>query len=106
LLEQVPPGSEIRGRQLPVWKVAYSEPEALALYFDPWTGDLLARLTTRWRIFDFLWMLHIMDFENRDDFNSALLQGAALLGLLVALSGVIFWAMTSRVFRSRRRLLG
>lgn len=106
LLHAAPPGSEIRGRQLPVWKIAYREPESLALYFDPWTGDLLARRTTRWRIFDFLWMLHIMDFETRDDFNSPLLQGAALLGLLVALSGVIFWAMTSRVFRSRRRLRG
>jgi hypothetical protein len=102
-VETVEPDSEIRGRQLPVWRVSYAEPETLALYFEPWTGDLLARRTTRWRIFDFLWMLHIMDFESRDDFNTPLLQWAAALGLLVAFSGVIFWAMTSRLFRRRRR---
>ena len=31
-----------------------------------------------------------MDFEDRDDFNHLLLQIAAFLGLLIAISGVIF----------------
>ena len=62
-------------------------------------GELLARRTDRWRIFDFLWMLHIMDFDTRDDFNHPLLQLAAVLGLIIALSGVVFWAMTTRLFR-------
>ncbi len=101
LLDAVPADSEIRGHQLPVWRVSFEKPESLNLYFDPWTGELLARRTVRWRLFDFLWMLHIMDFEARDDFNTPLLQSAAALGLLVALSGVIFWAMTSRLLRRR-----
>ncbi len=94
-------GSEIRGRRLPLWRVAYSEPESLSLYIDPWTGEIVARRTTRWRIFDFLWMLHIMDFDDRDDFNTPLLQIAAALGFVVALSGLIFWVMTTRLFRRR-----
>jgi hypothetical protein len=102
-VENVPAGSEIRGRALPVWRVAYSEPESVSLYIDPWTGELLARRTDRWRIFDFLWMLHIMDFDTRDDFNHPLLQIASALGLIVALSGVVFWAMTTKLFRRRKR---
>jgi uncharacterized iron-regulated membrane protein len=102
LVQEVEPGSEIRGRQLPVWRVVLSEPESLRLYLDPWTGEIIARRTARWRIFDFLWMLHIMDFDERDDFNTALLQIAAALGLLVALSGVIFWFMTTKLIRRRR----
>lgn len=102
-VEKVEPDSEIRGRQLPVWKVSYAEPEALALYFDPWTGDLLARRTTRWRIFDFLWMLHIMDYQTRDNFNHPLLQIAASLGLLIALSGVLYWYISNRALRLSRR---
>jgi uncharacterized iron-regulated membrane protein len=90
------PGSEIRGRALPVWKARFEEPESLNLYLDPWTGEILARRTGRWRIFDFLWMLHIMDFETRDDFNHPLLQIAALLGLVIALSGVVLWALTAK----------
>jgi uncharacterized iron-regulated membrane protein len=102
-IEEAPGNMEFRGRALPVWGVAYTEPESIRLYIDPWTGELLARRTDRWRIFDFLWMLHVMDYETRDDFNHPLIQVAALSGLLVALGGVILWALTTRLFRRRRR---
>jgi uncharacterized iron-regulated membrane protein len=102
-VESVSEGSEFRDRSLPLWRVAYSEPESVNLYIDPWTGELLARRTDRWRIFDFLWMLHIMDFDTRDDFNHPLLQLASALGLIIALSGVVFWAMTTRLFRRRNK---
>ena len=99
----IEPGGEIRGRDLPVWKVSFEQPESLNLYLDPWTGEILARRTARWRVFDFFWMLHIMDFETREDFNHLLLQAAAVLGLVIALSGVILWAVTTRAFRRRPR---
>ena len=102
LVEHAVQGGEFRGRQLPLWRVVYDEPESLHLYVDGWTGEVVARRTTRWRIFDFLWMLHIMDFDERDDFNTPLLQIAAALGLLVALTGLVFWAMTTSVFRRRK----
>jgi len=93
--------SEIRGRDLPLWRVRFAQPESLNLYLDPWTGEIVARRTDRWRVFDFLWMLHIMDFEEREDFNHPLLQIAAALGLIIALSGVLLWALTTRLFRRR-----
>ena len=95
-------GTEFRGRETAAWKVDFEGSEPLSLYIDPWTGDILARRTARWRLFDFLWMLHIMDYDTRDDFNHPLLQGAAIMGLLIALSGLAYWLMTSRVFRRRR----
>lgn len=98
---EAPTNQELRGRALPVWRVAFSEPENVHLYLDPWTGELLARRTDRWRIFDFLWMLHIMDFESRDDFNHPLLQIAAFLGLMVTLGGLMLWILTTRLFRRR-----
>ena len=101
-LESSDPGAEYRGRFYPVWKVSFDQPESLNLYLEPWTGEILARRTSRWRLFDFLWMLHIMDFESRDDFNHPLLQVASFLGLIIALSGVIFWAMTTSLFRKKR----
>ena len=101
-VEEVEPGAEMRGRTPPFWKVSFSEPESLNLYLEPWTGEILARRTARWRVFDFLWMLHIMDFESRDDFNHPLLQVAAALGLIIALSGALLWALTTSAFRRRR----
>ena len=93
----------MRGRPLPLWQVRFEQPESLSLYLDPWTGEIVARRTDRWRVFDFLWMLHIMDFEARDDFNHPLLQVAAFLGLVVALGGVVLWALTTPLFRRRLR---
>lgn len=101
LIEEPPSNMEFRGRPLPVWRVSFSEPENIRLYIDPWTGELLARRTSRWRIFDFLWMLHVMDYETRDDFNHPLLQSAAILGLLVTLGGVILWVLTTRLRRRK-----
>lgn len=100
-LEEEPDNLEFRGRALPVWRVTFSEPEDLHLYLDPWTGELLARRTDRWRIFDFLWMLHIWDFDTRDNFNHPLLQVLASLGLAVVLGGFVLWALTTPLFRRR-----
>lgn len=101
-VSQAERGAEFRGRRLPLWRVRFSEPEALRAYVDPYTGEIVARRTTRWRIFDFLWMLHIMDFGARENFNTLLLQMAAGLGLLIALSGVVYWSLTTRLLRRKR----
>jgi len=101
-VDKVEPDAEIRGRELPLWKVSFAQPESLNLYLDPWTGEVVARRTSRWRVFDFFWMLHIMDFEAREDFNHPLLQIAAALGLVISVSGVLLWAVTTRVFRRKR----
>lgn len=102
LITEAEAGGEYRGKTLPAWRVSFSEPESVNIYLDAWTGELTAARTNRWRIFDFLWMLHIMDFSERDDFNHGLLQWAAALGLVVALSGLVFWMMTTRLFRRRK----
>lgn len=100
-IETAAPDSEFRGGRLPAWRVTFEEPESLSLYLDPWTGEILARRTARWRVFDFFWMLHIMDFSERDDFSHPLLQVAAALGLAVALGGFILWVATTPLFRRR-----
>ncbi len=105
-IESLSQSPEIRGRDLPVWKVEFADPNPVNLYIHPWTGELLARRTQQWRIFDFLWMLHIMDFDTRNDFNHPLLQVSAALGLVVALGGIVLWAITTRLFRRGRRRSG
>lgn len=104
-VEQHEAGSEFRGRALPLWRVSFQSPEKFNVYVDAWTGEVVARRTGKWRLFDFLWMLHIMDFDERDDFNTPLLQISALLGLILALTGLIYWALTTRVLRRRKRLV-
>jgi len=90
---------EVARRPVPMWAVRFDDRASSTLYFSPDTGDLLARRHDLWRWFDFLWMLHIMDYDARTDVNNSLLRVAAGLGLLFALSGawLVFYSFRRRV---------
>lgn len=92
-----PPG-EVGKRQAPIWAVHYGNFGKTTLYFSPHSGELLARRHELWRWFDFLFMLHIMDYDERSDVNNTLLRVASIVGLLFALSGL--WLL---LFSFRRR---
>ena len=89
---------EVGARPVPLWAVHYDEPGLTTLYFSPHTGDLVARRHELWRWFDFLWMFHIMDYEERENVNNTLLRVASITGLLFALSGawLLFYSFTRR----------
>lgn len=86
LLEQAP--QEVSTRPVPLWRVEFDDRGATTFYLSPQTGELLARRHSLWRIYDFLWMFHIMDYEDRSDVNNRLLSVAAASGLVFALSGI------------------
>lgn len=86
LLSQYP--AELGGRKQSIWKVEYDDWLSSTLYFMPDTGALRGKRTDLWRWFDFLWMLHIMDYDTREDINNNLLRIAASLGLLMTLAGL------------------
>ena len=79
---------EYRG-VLPVWQVSYKDKPKTRLYLDANTGQLKAVRTRLWRIFDFMWMLHIMDYDGRDDINNWWLWLCSGAASLFALSGIL-----------------
>lgn len=89
---------EVGARPVPLWAVHYDEPGKTTLYFSPFTGELVARRHELWRWFDFLWMFHIMDYEEREDVNNTLLRVASISGLAFALSGawLLFYSVKRR----------
>ncbi len=93
--------TEYRGR-LPVWRVDFDDAAATTLYVAVDNGDVVTRRNRIWRIYDFAWMLHIMDYRERTDFNHPLLVSASVLGLLAALSGLYLIAATSWRFEARQ----
>ena len=103
LVTEAPSGSEYRERPLPAYRVTFDDPLGTRLYVSVERGMVTARRNDRWRVFDFLWMLHIMDYQNRDDFNTLLLQAVSALGLVTVLSGFTLAAVTSP---RARRLFG
>ena len=90
--------SEIQTRPLPLWQVKFDDSITTTFYISPTTGSLVTRRHTYWRLYDFLWMFHIMDYENRSDINNNLLRVAALFGFAFALSGgwLLFYALKRR----------
>ncbi len=95
-VEAVERGSEYRDGELPAWKVALEGPDHAKLWIAANTGQLRAVRTNSWRVYDFLWSLHIMDYWGRDNFNSWLLRGFALLGVTTILSGLILLVLSVR----------
>jgi len=91
LLTEKPP-LEFRNGPMPVYQVILDHPQEPHLYICPVTGEVLKRRNKPWRLFDFFWMLHIMDYSERDDFNHPLLTAMSLLAILTSVTGLALWA--------------
>ncbi len=52
------------------------------------TGEVLYHRDKTWRLFDVFWMLHIMDYTGRKNFNNPLVVTAAIGGLWLALTSI------------------
>jgi uncharacterized iron-regulated membrane protein len=94
---------EYRDKPLPAWRVLLADRAGTAVWVDARTGEITARRNDRWRQYDFLWSLHIMDYRGRESFHHPLLIGAAVLGLLTVTSGVTLWVLRFVRWRRRRR---
>lgn len=92
------PPQEYR-RETPVWRVDFDDKHHTRLYISPSSGEVRARRNDVWRLYDFFWMLHIMDYRERENFNTWWLQLFAASGVIFALSGLIIVMM--RLARGR-----
>lgn len=93
---------EIRNKQLPVYAVEFVGKENLKAYVSKENGKIISIRSKQWRIFDFLWMTHTMDYKSRDNFNSFALRLFSLLGLITVFSGFWLWAISSSLFRAKK----
>ena len=96
LLTAVGSHHEYRGRPLPVWAITFKGPQELTAYVAERDGSFQRVRHRSWRIFDFLWMLHTMDYESRDDFNNGVLRAFSLFALVVVLSGFVLFYVSRR----------
>lgn len=89
-VRHVPDGQAVREfrRDAPAYAVRFDDPEGTVFYVHAITGDIAAVRTDRWRLFDLMWGLHIMDWRTRETFNAPLLIGAAALGTAMVAGGI------------------
>jgi len=90
---------EYRGNPLPAYAIFYDHPQDIVAYVDAKSGIFQKVRYSSWRIFDFLWMGHIMDYQGRDNFNNLLLRIFSLFGIFTVVSGFLLWGITSPTLR-------
>lgn len=88
---------ETRALPLPLWRVEFADSDRTTLLLSAVTGEILERRNDTWRLFDIFWMIHIMDYTERQSFNHPLIITVATGVAWLALSGLIL------LFRSFRR---
>jgi hypothetical protein len=89
------PPLELR-RAMNGWRVRMSD--GTHFYVDGGSGEIVARRTRWWRIYDFMWGLHIMDLQGREDTNNPWVVSFAMLSL-----GMVLLALTLLPLTINRR---
>ena len=93
-------GAEYRGRSLPLYKIETisEDSKEINVYVDPFSKEIVAVRSNQWRIWDFMWGIHIMDWDERDNIGNIFLKIFSILALLSALSGIyLFFSSSSKI---------
>lgn len=94
------PPVELR-RPRPTWRVEFAD--GARVYVDRDTGGVLALRTGQWRVFDFMWGLHILAPREREDTSHPVLIAAAAVSLATVLLGLVLLPLAGRWRRGRVR---
>lgn len=93
---------EYREKPLPAWAVTFDHPTNTTVYVSAESGKVESFRNNQWRVFDFLWMGHTMDYRGRDNINNWLLRIFSVFGLCTILSGFVLFWMSSKKPRKKR----
>jgi hypothetical protein len=98
-IDPAKPPLELR-RPVAAWQVAMDD--GTNFYVDASSGEVIARRTSWWRFYDWMWGLHIMDLKTREDSHNPLIIGFAIASLAMALLALVLLPMTT-VWPRRRK---
>jgi uncharacterized iron-regulated membrane protein len=87
-------------RKIPAWQVAMTD--GTHFYVDARSGQIVATRTRFWRIYDWMWGLHIMDLNTREDTHNPLIVTLAVVSLVTTLLALVMLPLTIR--RKRKKL--
>jgi hypothetical protein len=85
------PPLELR-RAMNGWRVRMDDDTHF--YVDGGSGEIIARRTSWWRVYDFMWGLHIMDLQGREDTNNPWVVSFGVLSLGMILLAMILLPLT------------
>ncbi len=93
------PPFELSSRVLPAWRINFDDFASPSIYISAQTGELVTKRHEFWRIFDLMFALHVMDYEEQDISNQLLFWFALFSILAVILGAVLSYFV---IFKSPR----
>lgn len=91
---------EYRENPLPAVAITFEKPIETTVYVATELGIVTKYRNDKWRIFDFLWMLHTMDYQSRDNIGNWMLRAFSVFGLFTIGSGFTLFFISSKRFKS------
>jgi hypothetical protein len=87
LIKKNPP-FELSDRHLPVWRIDFDDFSSSSFYISVETGELVTKRHTFWRLFDWMFSFHVMDYVEEDASNKLLLV-FVVLSLIASVFGTV-----------------
>jgi len=87
---------EYREAPLPAYAITFEYPTKTTVYVASELGTVQKFRNNKWRLFDFLWMLHTMDYQGRDNFGNILLRVFSIFGLVTVTSGFALFFVSAK----------
>jgi len=86
LTEETP--RELSRRHLPVWRVDFDEFSSPSFYISANSGQLVTKRHSYWRIFDWMFAFHVMDYIDEEADNKLLLL-FSLMAFIASVFGLV-----------------
>ena len=81
-------------RPMDGWQVVMDD--GTHFYVDAGSGEVVARRTRFWRVYDFMWGLHIMDLQGRKQTHNPWVVTFSLLTLVMVLMALVLLPLATR----------
>ena len=76
------------------WRVSMSDDTHF--YVDARSGEIIAKRTGWWRIYDFMWGIHIMDLQGREDTNNPWVITFGAMSAIMTVLAIVLLVMTTK----------
>jgi hypothetical protein len=81
-------------KPIATWQVVMSD--GTHFYVDAANGEIIARRTRFWRFYDWMWGLHIMDLQTREDTHNPWIMVFGVATLMTTVLALVLLPMTIR----------
>ncbi|MFC4699224.1 PepSY domain-containing protein [Glaciecola siphonariae] len=71
------------------YEVSFDTWDNLQFYIQAQTGEIITKRHSLWHVFDWMWRLHIMDYDDGENVDNWLLQASSVVALVALCAGVV-----------------